>query len=83
MKTLEKDFNTRKRKLRGSLLCKGLNFAIPPENLEYSEFLLPFELLYRDIQNLDVIDQNKQLLKGRIKDSAFHNLIHITKTVQL
>ena len=53
-----------------SLLCKGLNFAIPPDKLEYSDFLLPFELLYRDIQNLDVTDQKKQHLKARIKDSA-------------
>ena len=53
-----------------SLLWKGLNFAIPPDKLEYSDFLLPFELLYRHIQNLDVTDQKKQLLKARIKDSA-------------
>ena len=53
-----------------SLLCKGLNFAIPPDKLECSEFLLSFELLYRDIQNLDVTDQKKQLLKASIKDSA-------------
>ena len=52
------------------LFCKGLNFAIPPDKLEYSDFLLPFELLYRDIQNLDVTDQKKQVLKARIKDSA-------------
>ena len=52
------------------LLCKGLNFAIPPDKLEYSDFLLPFELLYREIQNLDVTDQKKQILKARIKDSA-------------
>ena len=32
-----------------SLLCKGLNFAIPPDKLEYADFLLPFELLYRHI----------------------------------
>ena len=53
-----------------SLLCKALNFAIPPDKLEYSDFLLPFELLYREIQNLDVTDQKKQILKARIKDSA-------------
>ena len=47
-----------------SLLCKGLKFAIP------SDFFLPFELLYRDIQNLDVTDQKKQLLKARIKENA-------------
>ena len=30
------------------LLIKGLNFAITPKKIEYSKFLLPFELLFRD-----------------------------------
>ena len=34
-----------------SLLCKGLNFAIPPKTLEFADYLLPFELFYRDIHN--------------------------------
>ena len=62
-----------------SLLCKGLNFAIPPDKLEYADFLLPFELLYRDIQNLDFTDQKKQLLKARIKDSALSSFISYNK----
>ena len=37
--------------------------------LEYSDFLLRFELLYRDIQNVDVTDQKKQFLRVRIKDT--------------
>ena len=63
-----------------SLLCKGLNFAIPTDKLEYADFLLPFELLYRDIQNLDVTDQKKQLLKARIKDSALSSFISYNKS---
>ena len=66
-----------------SLLCKGLNFAIPPDKLEYSDFLLPFELLYRDIQNLDAKDQKKQLLKARIKGSAISSFISYNKKVHL
>ena len=32
-----------------SLLCKGLDFSIPPKNSNYSYYLLlPFEMLYRD-----------------------------------
>ena len=62
-----------------SLLCKGLNFAIPPDKLESSDFLLPFELLYCDIQNLDVTDQKKQLLKARIKDSALSSFSSYNK----
>ena len=37
-----------------SLLCKGLNFVIPPKTLDCADYLLPFELLYRDIHNLDI-----------------------------
>ena len=37
-----------------SLLCKGLNFAIPPDKFEYSDYLLPFELLYHDMKDLDL-----------------------------
>ena len=45
-----------------SLLCKGLNFAIPSKTLEYVDYLLPFELLCRN---------TKEVLKTRIKDCAF------------
>ena len=31
-------------------------------------YLLPLELLYRDIQNLDITNQKKKILKTRIKD---------------
>ena len=60
------------------LLCKGLRFAIPPDKLEYSDFLLLFELFYRDMQNPDFTDQKKQLLKATIiynifaTNSSFH-----------
>ena len=53
-----------------SLLCKGLNFAIPPDKLEYSDYLLPFELLYRDIKDLDLPNEKTNFLKAKIKDCA-------------
>ena len=37
-----------------SLLSRSLNFAIPPKNLNYADYLLPFELLFRDIDLLDI-----------------------------
>ena len=37
-----------------SLLSKGLNSAIPPKNINYADCMLPFELLYRDIDFLEV-----------------------------
>ena len=51
------------------LLCKGSYFAIPPDKLEYSDYLLLFEHVYCDIQNVDVADQKEQHLKARIRDS--------------
>ena len=44
-----------------SSLCKGLAFAISPDELKCSDSLLPFEFLSRNVQNLDVTDQKKQL----------------------
>ena len=58
-------------KVKKSLLFKGLNFTIPPKILEYTDYLLPFELLYHDIHNLDITNENKEVLKTRTKDCAF------------
>ena len=38
-----------------SLLCKSLNFAILPKTLEYADYLIPVELLYGNIHNLDTV----------------------------
>ena len=54
-----------------SLLSKRLNFAIPPKNINYVDFMLPFELLYRDVDSLKVSNLNKELIKSRLRDSAF------------
>ena len=32
-----------------SVLCKGLQFALLPRNLEYADYMVSFELLFRDI----------------------------------
>ena len=32
-----------------SLPCKGLNFAIPPKRVDYADHMLPFKLLFRNI----------------------------------
>ena len=54
-----------------SLLCKGLNFAIPPRPLKYTDYLLPFELLHRHIRNLGITKKKKEILKTRIKGCVF------------
>ena len=45
--------------------------------------MLPFELLYCDIQNLDVTDQKKQFLKDKIKDSALSSFYRIKNSAPL
>ena len=48
------------------VLSKGLSFAIPPKTIKYSEFLVPFELLFGDINSLDVSNLNKECFKSRL-----------------
>ena len=45
-----------------SLLSKGLNFAISPKNLNYADYMLPFELLFRDIDLLDIPRTDRKIL---------------------
>ena len=53
-----------------SVLMKGLNFALPPKKLRYEDFMLPFELLYRDI---DEGNKKEELIfaKNELKHIAF------------
>ena len=51
-----------------SLLSRGLNFAIPPKKLKYQDYLLPFELLYRDVKDVDEVKDSLIHLKARLKD---------------
>ena len=62
-----------------SVLCKGLNFAIPPKAIEYSEFLLPFEMLFREITSLDIDNFNEECVKSRLRDSAYSSFKQVFK----
>ena len=50
------------------VLYKVLSFAIPPKTIEYSEFLVLFEMLFRDINSLEVSNLNKECVKSRLRD---------------
>ena len=54
-----------------SLLIKGLNFAIPPKKIEYSKFLLPFELLFGDIKSNSESSVDLASVKGCLQDKTF------------
>lgn len=49
-------------KHKKSLLCKSLN---------YSDYLLPLELLYKDVNFLDIPGNDKEFTQRKLKDYAF------------
>ena len=66
-------FNFSKYKLtkqEESLSSKGLKLAIPPTEIEYSDFMLSFELLCRDMESEDVPNENLKTLKNKLLDTA-------------
>ena len=53
-----------------NFLCKGLNFPVKLGLTEYSEFLVPFKLLLRDIKRKDLCNKVFVLIKARLLDTA-------------
>ena len=51
-----------------SLLCKVLNFALPPKDFRFENGLLPFELLFRILYESSHKDESPLHLKSKIKD---------------
>ena len=64
------------------LLSKGLNFAIPPKNMNYTDFMLPFKLLYRDVDSLEVSNLDKEFIKRRCRDSTFSSYKDTKNTLE-
>ena len=52
-----------------NVLCKGLNFSVKLGLIEYSEFLLPFELLFWDIKREDLCNKDMSVIKTRLRDT--------------
>ena len=42
------------KEIEKSLLSRGLNFPLPPKNLNYVDYILPFELSFRDIELYEI-----------------------------
>ena len=57
-----------------SLLCKGLRFALPPKKIDYADFLVQFELLYRDTLEFNLPSEKRDFLKNKLKDICFSTL---------
>ena len=65
------------------LLAKGLNFCLPPKQLKYADYLVHFELFYRDIRNLEILS-NKDLdfVKTKTKETALSSFRQYDKNPQ-
>ncbi|XP_057298506.1 uncharacterized protein LOC130629365 [Hydractinia symbiolongicarpus] len=53
-----------------SLLARGLNYAIPPSKVEYADYMVSFEKLYRNVKSMEMSSETRDLLKSRMKDCA-------------
>ena len=62
-------------------MSRGLNFAIPPKNLNYADYLLPFKLLFRDIDLLDIPRTDRDFIQGRLRDRAFTSYRNVGKNI--
>ena len=48
----------------------GLNFSVKPKSVEYSEFSLPFELLFQDVKQENFCSKDLSLPEARLLDAA-------------
>ena len=53
------------------LLGKGLNFCLTPKHLDHADYLVRFELLYRNICNLDFFsNEDLDFVKTKTKETV-------------
>ena len=62
-----------------SLLCKGLDFAIPPKKMKYHEYMLPFEILFRDVRFNTKSNNSLNHLQSKVKDLGLSSLRYYNK----
>ena len=65
------------------LLVKGLNFCLPPKQLKYADYLVHFELFYRDIRNLEILsNEDLDFVKTKTKETALSSFRKYNKNSQ-
>ena len=62
-----------------SVLCKGLQFALPPRKLEYADYMVSFELLFRDITTTNLSNIQNETIKSKFRDTAFSSFTSFDK----
>ena len=59
-----------------------MNFSLPPKQPKYANYLLNFELFFRDICKLDILSNgNLEFLKTKTKDMALSSLRYFNLNV--
>ena len=53
------------------VISKGPKFCHSTKTIAYSELLVPFSMLFRDINSLEFCSLNKKCVKSRLRDSAY------------
>ena len=53
-----------------NLLSKEFRFAIPPRQVDYSGYLVEYELHYRSTAGLSTISEDRERFKAKLKDIA-------------
>ena len=62
------------------LLAKGLNFCLPPKQLNYADYLVHFELFYRDIRHLEIFsDKDLDFVKTKTKETVLFSFRQYNK----
>ena len=59
------------------------NFGIPPTNINCTDYMLPFKLLYRDFDSLAVSNLDKDFVKSRYKGPAFSSYKNTGKILEM
>ena len=54
-----------------NVLSKDLQVALTPKRLEYADYMLPFELIFREIKANDLTTSQNSSIKFRLLDTAF------------
>ena len=63
------------------LVAKGLNFCLLSKQLKYADYLVHFELFYRDICNLEILS-NEDFVKAKTKETALPSFRQYNKNPQ-
>ena len=65
------------------LLAKGLNFCFPPKQPRYGDYLVYFELFYRNIRNLEILsNEDLDFAKTKNKETALSSFRQYNKNPQ-